>query len=201
MERMQHATPTCQLLATLVSSVKKRARTRLARLVLVTLWSVVLALIVILWARSYSVGDTLSWRGTRHEYEVFTGYGSLGLARVTAAPQIRSLRGGHSHGGLCFEVGAPAINIVLPPHTIWNRIGFKHLEWDSDLTPPAHITNDFVPFWLFAVVALVGLVAQIRGVVWNAGRKEGRECDRCGYDIRVHSGRCPECGNEIRKGN
>lgn len=49
--------------------------------------------------------------------------------------------------------------------------------------------------WLHSLFTVALLAALILGSSWVVGRpRPGKHCERCGYDLRTHSGRCPECG-------
>ncbi|HEV8379630.1 MAG TPA: hypothetical protein VGP99_12330 [Tepidisphaeraceae bacterium] len=83
------------------------------------------------------------------------------------------------------------------PRSFWNRRGF-FLKWPQSVrvspVPAWYINGQLaMPHWflilLFAILPLLRLIFHIRG-----RRGAGNLCPVCGYDLRVTTERCPECG-------
>ena len=145
---------------------------------------------VVLWVRSYWVGDQiqLSHRIDAARYRLLTvasfeGYLDVETQEVVYDSTDPSWIAHH------FRVGL--FSFRPQGSSIWNRIGFERVE---SLDPQAF---EFIaPLWplvLFAaVLPCFGILRWIR-----LARRPSRErCLRCGYDLRATPDRCPECGAE-----
>jgi hypothetical protein len=57
-----------------------------------------------------------------------------------------------------------------------------------------------IPYWVILVI-LGGMPSVWVIRRWRRWRRKGNVCDVCGYDLRASTGRCPECGSGIDRGN
>jgi hypothetical protein len=74
--------------------------------------------------------------------------------------------------------------LAIPPPGGWGTLRYDG-EWLQ------------FPQWIVAAALFIAPVVAL----WRARRRRKRVaaglCGRCGYDVRVNTGRCPECGTEI----
>ena len=160
--------------------------------------------VVALWLRSHRVADVLMWQqwragaggmyhGTFRTLTSGRGVTGIDLTSLTTAFPATS------DDKPKFEwTRADAAQFRLPGETFWNRIGFGYVS-ESQVTRGLHdstVTTRayWLPYWPLAALASAaplrwGIVCVIR-----ARRKRKGLCARCGYDVRVSEGRCPECG-------
>jgi hypothetical protein len=149
---------------------------------------------VVLWVRSYFVGDVIGFENSAHppevnEWFVRSNYGSLYLARneFQPSPSRRHLYPlvwiSHApNRGLCGPVSRPAY-FILGPFSIGRTEGHSAFT---------------LPHWsLAALTAIAPLIWFNRFNRWRRTRRRvlNRLCIRCGYDLRATPGRCPECGH------
>ena len=163
---------------------------------------------VVLWVRSYYVGDSVLWNpldpqghGARWRlYEVMSGTGLLRVQGTTLRakpysyldgwrkPEWRYVREHPNH---------PTWGSTAP--TLADRLGFAYrrsVRWTGD--EDDRITFDIcVPAWLPVLVFSLMPAAWFTRA-WRARKRSNRNgrglCPSCRYDLRATPGRCPECG-------
>jgi hypothetical protein len=157
--------------------------------------------IVVLWIRSYWVGDI-----SYHVSPLGVWYLSSWGGRLT------SCDGNHGQGKTDWWqsrrlTGSESDSPVFM-RTKLNRLGFVYRveanpsgrfpdDWDPGSRPPPAVVRTRyvrVPYWFpatgFAMVPVARLVSMVRR---RRGIAAGR-CESCGYDLRATPERCPECG-------
>ena len=166
-----------------------------------------LAAVVAMWFRSHRVADVLMWqqwradagRTYRGTFRTLTsGRGVVGIDLTdltTAFPATADAK-------RKFEwTRADASQFLLPRETFWNRIGFGYVseKQSAQGLKDATVTTRsyWLPYWLVVGVALVVPVRWLIALLTRARRRRRGLCARCGYDIRVSEGRCPECGEPL----
>jgi hypothetical protein len=96
---------------------------------------------------------------------------------------------------------ADASQFLLPNETFWNRIGFGYVseKQSAQGLKDATVTTRsyWLPHWLVAGVASVVPLRWMIALITRARRLRRGLCARCGYDVRVSQGRCPECGEPL----
>jgi hypothetical protein len=159
--------------------------------------SVVIGLLVLLlWARSYIVGDSVI-RGTEAQH--------IHLGSAAGAVII-----GFVHDGKPTQIAAPwHREATLSPKTLLTeagmedtasnrlRFGFNHHRVD----PPGQglIVNIMVPHWLIFLLAMPSAILW----VWRRRRRRLAQqsirawCPRCVREINVTGDTCPQCGGPI----
>jgi hypothetical protein len=163
--------------------------------------------VVALWLRSHRVADVLMWQqwradagGTyRATFRTLTsGRGVVGIdltALTTAFPATSDAKPRFTWAR------ADASQFRLPEETFWNRVGFGYVSEtqstqglkDSTVTTRAY----WLPHWLLAGAASLVPLRWAIALVTRARRRRRGLCARCGYDVRVSQGRCPECGEPL----
>jgi hypothetical protein len=151
---------------------------------------------VILWVRSYFVGDLIRHIGEdvipNTSYFISSTSGSLSLSRYEQTSKDPAIGGGRYPPGFSLERwDNRADPLRWPTGTIANRLGFaaehNRLAEGDDYTL-------VVPYYALAVallaLPLVWLVRSRR----RARAAAGLRCAECGYDLRATPDRCPECG-------
>jgi hypothetical protein len=166
-----------------------------------------LVAVVVLWLRSHHVADVLMWQqwsadvgGTyRGTFQMVTsGRGVVGIDLTSLSTEFPSTSQANSK----FEWSrADASQFRLPRETFWNRIGFGYASQsqsmqglnDSTVTIRAY----WLPYWLLAVVTSLVPLRWALVLAIRARRRRRGLCARCGYDVRVSAGLCPECGSPL----
>ena len=147
---------------------------------LLTALSLVLCVaVVVLWGRTYSRPESLTWVRSDGSNVVARGlYAGGGMASydwtILPAMQFRGPLGYHR------RTAGP-----LPPEVSRIRPSWFSLpDYASFATP----------FWIPTLVtAIAPAVWLMRRGSW---RRRAGHCPRCGYDLRATPERCPECGWE-----
>ena len=148
------------------------------------------ALVVAGWVRSYYVCDSVCravpalTRGTAVTRAL---YGE-GAVRLVAVDEYRWLRTGWSYDPVPVSY---ARSIAATPSAS-KLFGFSYARIGG--IEPGWAVG--VPFWFLLLLAAVFPVWHFGGGRWRLRRERRRLglCERCGYDLRANSGRCPECG-------
>jgi hypothetical protein len=99
------------------------------------------------------------------------------------------------------EQFAPIQDTVFDPVTAakFSFLGFKTAAGQTPLTSQmtVHFSALVLPCWFLAIVLAILPMGVGRSAWTRHRRKRKGWCLACGYDIRMSSGRCPECGKEI----
>ena len=79
--------------------------------------------------------------------------------------------------------------------------GQRSLLFSSEKKGRYRITWLVFPFWLSTFsLAFVGAIPVVRGPVRQIWRRTRGLCEECGYNLCGNrSGRCPECGDRVRR--
>jgi hypothetical protein len=160
--------------------------------ILMTISAVLCIVIVALWVRSFFVSDSVRM-GNGKRFVVFaSGRGSVVLflfqyGALSSAPS-----------GLDRTPEPPvALNQALRMVMPWHAAGFGIIQRRG---PGGDGAGLLAPCWF--VAALTGAAPAWRLAGWRRRRRMRRRnnglCERCGYDLRVTTDRCPECGEPIR---
>jgi hypothetical protein len=183
---------------------------RIFRPILLTLCTIVVALLVLLWARSLLVCDVVTRDGAsgRH-YELLLLANQIRFTVVDGWPVRQPPH--------CFQTSLPGYPVYgqsVLRLSYW-RLGFATETGTKTFFSPGRA---FFPLqgWsasttyrLYAVpipVVIIVFAAYPAWEVFVARRRRLRReyrlahghCLHCGYDLRASSGRCPECGRVSR---
>jgi hypothetical protein len=87
-----------------------------------------------------------------------------------------------------------------PTTTRFSFLGFKTAAGQTTITGQLtpHFSAILIPCWFLAIVLALLPFRVFRAALTRRQRKRKGLCVACGYDLRASSGRCPECGSEIR---
>jgi hypothetical protein len=145
---------------------------------------------VVLWMRSYCVGEQISWCIGSNSWFVTSGHGEV---MVVVA-----------HGDAMSTRGRRWDHIIRPPFPALPVTGFNlqprflgFLSGKGNVTPEIPFDAVSVPWWPSTVVTGLLVIFLIRQSLIrrrkNLRKRQGL-CARCGYDLRTTPDRCPECG-------
>jgi hypothetical protein len=172
---------------------------------------------VMAWVRSYFVEDMLDLRETfwvtragslkGHSRQTIAEYG-VGEFRVGMQDSISSFpwsanipaREGDREFFL-HQTSPPMPSRGMPgSRYILNRWGFRMARGSQSMMQSGTATSE-IQWWgvsgpMWSLVVVFGLLPGARLVIWmrRKPRRDGRFCEKCGYDLRESKERCPECG-------
>jgi len=142
---------------------------------------------IVLWIRSYSTGDIVTWSDDK-------SYREFSSARGTLRTQFHGSNDLHfpSWFYATFDVMFSESELAMDQRMIYPG-GISML--DAYIHRRDHLL--VVPHWMVAgACALPGLGVGLRWVMRR--RRCGRGlCGVCGYDLRASGKRCPECGSPV----
>jgi hypothetical protein len=157
----------------------------------VALMSLLLCLAtVVLWVRSYFVGDGFVWKPST-DAVYHSGY----IGRCGVRIDRREY---HFDTAPYFDRQldpAPTRPAGFHPGSVADAFGFDwHQGTDSQNQPHAFL---MFPFWSVVLITSVLPAHRLRALRRDLLRRRHTAsgvCPRCGYDLRASPGRCPECG-------
>jgi hypothetical protein len=148
---------------------------------------------VVMWVRSYRVGDTYVWLPPSRVDALQSGHGRLWYFRAESIDQVN-----YPLPLETFPKGYWAIRPPPPPQLRskpnWQFVGFSYTE-ERPFT--LRLRTVAVPLWSLVAVLSAAPVAALMGIVRRRRRRRRARaglCRSCGYDLRATPGRCPECG-------
>jgi len=170
---------------------------------------------LVLWARGHSAGDQFdsmaAWNDGQRERCRVWGVASMTGRLIFYRNDVESDPGrdawwefagrfGLEQRGLRHDTVAPGAETSFRQDRWWNRLGFEYADW-SDRPSPRVLERSrqaVAPAWAVALLAAVvpSLWArrELARLVRQSRRDSGR-CPQCGYDLRASPDRCPECGS------
>jgi len=164
------------------------------RRAVVALWAVgvvLFAAAAVLWVRSHSVEDYVSYRRQGvGDLAVWSRQGRLCLwsdrydeAQVWGPNFVRPA----GWQMKTTPIGKPG----RWPDGNPGKVGFVY---ETDKTGRQPYQAVAIPWWAVAVAMAVPVAAGVRPVFRSRGRRRAGQCAACGYDLRATPDRCPECG-------
>ncbi|HEY2589609.1 MAG TPA: hypothetical protein VGI81_27940 [Tepidisphaeraceae bacterium] len=174
---------------------------------------------VALGVRGYWVEDRWVWSLDRTEraphravsWCIISDRGSLGMARTAFMtrplpanwPRLHRRTFIHSAwqpGGLEWARPVP-LNVPLGPQESfvdWRGAGLQYLRYvGRSKYLSGNYTAVRAPAWLVAALTAVLPAAQASITLRCLRRRRTGLCEKCGYDLRASTDRCPECGTPI----
>ena len=150
-------------------------------------------LVGVLWVSSYFIVFWMNGTTAKSDFGLFSESGRVcfNQARWSSAQPRR----------VDWEVGT---RLSFPIwHEIdvaanWHSAGFSY-TWSSANTDRAAYLLITIPYW-FLFLLLFFPLAIVLIQVYRNRHHEAQRCQSCGYDLRVSSGNCPECGQKITDG-
>jgi hypothetical protein len=158
----------------------------------VTVLSLLLCLaVLLLWVRSRSITDEITgklgssglWIGTSYTHD----WGQLRCSVWT--PSLYS-EWQLSHRPTIRPGPRRALVDAAPG---WAFLGFHYSAGRTKIPPNETLHSVGLPFWFIAALLAVPTVVYLRKRRMQRERSGGY-CANCGYDLRVRTDRCPECG-------
>lgn len=164
--------------------------------------------IVVLWVRSYWVGENVSYHTVAGDRcSVTAGRGTF-MAEFQSNVVYFAANDRPVPGLAYRDRGAPSDFGALQWQTAtqWRAAGFglvinrgsgvRRSEWAMR---PGGWQNTVVliPFWTLLVGAAVPIVTSAIAFLRQRRGSESPRCAGCGYDIRATPDRCPECGKSV----
>jgi hypothetical protein len=178
---------------------------------------------VVLWGRSGSAGDAMTWVRVAgpevREFQVKVAYGCLWVTRervVFAAPPPGSARSAPTDRFSYTTAGPDVRWMAVRPLPPVGFLGFGYGEGGATYVDGSTKSawGLAVPFWLLYLVTAIGpgvwlqrRAAAVRRAIrrlfatlhrlchWRHHRRTAAGlCPECGYDVRATPDGCPECG-------
>lgn len=151
---------------------------------------------LILWVRSYFVGDLLRHMGQdvipNTSYFLTSTTGTLSLSRYEQTSKDPAIGGGRYPPGFSSERwNSHTHPLSWPTGATPNPLGFaaqhqRRSEGDEDTL--------VVPYYALTIALLAPPLIWLVRHRRRAKATAGQRCPACGYDLRATPDRCPECG-------
>jgi hypothetical protein len=169
--------------------------------VLVALSSLLLAVVGVMWARSYTAPTERRSAVSAVTWEVRSAGGTLFVERDN--PTVRNYVGQWAliAGGDTWKIGPRFLRLER-----MEILAFQPLPGESKAKLPresSRLTHDSTDWRLWCDYWLLALLTALLPALWLVARVRGRArrrraaglCPVCGYDLRATPGICPECGS------
>jgi hypothetical protein len=173
---------------------------------------------MVLWARSYWIGDRIEWLGDtpgasswlRQIYTCRSSAGGIQLDYIrslgTDRRSIAMFRADAKHAPIFSHdhnpaKSAPILDMVTASDSIFRRLGFGFDSSDAGFGPPSNIWRKQLafPYWFLITILAIPALAVARSERRRYLRGRVGICPSCGYDLRATPDRCPECGATLAK--
>jgi hypothetical protein len=166
------------------------------RRIVFTLAAGVLTLLAVaclaMWVRSYWRMDRVFYDGAQTQQTLTSLRGRVQYSRRTGFPR------GESHWHFATSFAPQWMMDMLPFQPWYQRMGFDFANRPVPSGPAgASDLIVMVPYWFLALLSAVLPVACIVQRIRRALRPPPGHCQRCGYDLRASTDRCPECGTPV----
>ncbi|MGA2496244.1 MAG: hypothetical protein ABSH20_00800 [Tepidisphaeraceae bacterium] len=174
--------------------------------------------VVILWVRSYWIGDRFyhsRWQvdGLRCQESaswLLLGSGRIGFAvrrqaAVERPENIAEFKALAAHPESLWHCDRPPATNWHPPDdsALVHRLGFWTI--DAPMPPGAGVTGYYrewgMPLWPICLALAVWPARRCAWHLCHRSRRQPGLCPVCGYDLRATPERCPECGTVFPNGN
>ena len=160
------------------------------------LWLLLLVASLILWVRSYFVGDLIRHLGPdvipTTSYLITSTTGKLSLDRYKQTSKDPTIGGSRYPPGFSSERwDSRAYPLRWPSGTTTNTLGFGAEHYR--LTEGDDYTL-VVPWYAITLALLTPLLLWLVRFRRRSKAAAGLRCAACGYDMRATPERCPECG-------
>jgi hypothetical protein len=160
------------------------------------------AVILVLWARSYMVGDTFR-KGNAYQYiELSSASGSV-VARFGHDGNETKLEGSWEH----VKAQEPAEMLALAGlnETPANKVGFGYRKQMIGSPPIGVVVSVMLPHWLVFLLAIPSLLRWL----WRRSQSSGSRpvdgvmswCPACWREIPGRVACCPECKGPVAVGD
>ena len=146
--------------------------------------------VVVLWVRSYHVGDTYAWLPPARAEAVQSAGARLWYFRAESIDEAN-----FPLPSAGFPPGYQGVRPPPPAHLRskpnWQYAGFSYTE---ELPFALRLRSVSIPHWALAAVFSAAPAVALAGILRRRRRAGNGLCPSCGYDLRATPGRCPECG-------
>jgi hypothetical protein len=160
---------------------------------------VLCAATVVLWVRSYRVGDMVHWHNEPADFEFYSCLGLLEISWGERPSYVHPQWNGWEGTLWPFKgnLGLLAIDLShSAPHN-WNGFGFGSWRQLSPGYRRLNVDCVVVPYWFLSIITSAASTAALAWL-WSERRSwrysATGHCSKCGYDLRATPDRCPECG-------
>jgi len=170
-------------------------------------------LVLVLWVRSYLVGDHFHQmrsqdRPDRLHWSIIhieIGRGGIGFDRtVWSSPPAAFYPGLIRDQPLTYNRTAAEYPDLgrrssTPPDELFMGFWFKPISSVTSNGAIVHAWKIVVPFWALVLLLFLMASPQLVHFYRRYRRRKPGLCPYCGYDLRASPDRCPECGTSIQR--
>lgn len=153
------------------------------------LGTIVLSLIFVIFARSYSASETIRVSYGKHEISVGILCGQLRLSYRYSPQAVEK-----SMNWCSEDIGLYRLNDEFFKVRMGFAAEYKTITRRAAKT--VYLYKILVPIWFLAIIPILLLGAYwLKVYLKNKQSRKQYLCIKCGYNLSSNSEQCPECGN------